>query len=218
MTGYIIASIISDVSRGSETCLYIMCWRWPFFIEVALLVPLCVVLNSLPRAHFDLYTSKSLLERALPKTYVPSTCGTHKTGHNKSDSLNVIERAQDLHTDESYTPSSSSIRRSDQFESPDEINQSSTESHPILLHGTSGGYQELSPFPHRHSMESSDHPKSVNGSSPKSNYLPLQVYLKLVYIYYSILTLILLYVCNRWKHIRIRKSNDLIVTGCDKTQ
>ena len=40
MTGYIIASVLTSISQHQNTCLGLLCWRWPFLIEVMLLTPL----------------------------------------------------------------------------------------------------------------------------------------------------------------------------------
>lgn len=52
--GYIIATVILGLSKGSDTCFGIVCWRWPFIIEVILLFPLCVLLNLVPREHLNI--------------------------------------------------------------------------------------------------------------------------------------------------------------------
>jgi MFS family permease len=40
MTGYIIASILSEVSAHRSMCFGLLCWRWAFLIEIMLLCPL----------------------------------------------------------------------------------------------------------------------------------------------------------------------------------
>ena len=54
MSGYIIASVILGLSKNAETCLGIMCWRWAFLVEVFLLLPLCVMVNFVPREHLSI--------------------------------------------------------------------------------------------------------------------------------------------------------------------
>ena len=38
MMGYIIASLITGFARGSDVCYYMLCWRWPFLVEVTLII------------------------------------------------------------------------------------------------------------------------------------------------------------------------------------
>ena len=47
--GYIIASVISNVSHNAELCLSLLCWRWPFLVEIMLLVPLYFGLYFVPK-------------------------------------------------------------------------------------------------------------------------------------------------------------------------
>lgn len=58
MCGYIIASVVIALSRGSSTCFHINCWRWPFLVEVALLLPFCIAFNFIPRQHLNLKVVK----------------------------------------------------------------------------------------------------------------------------------------------------------------
>lgn len=157
MCGYIVASIITDISRGSETCIFIMCWRWPFFIEVALLIPLCVVLNSLPQSHFDLYVSK---DGRSAYGQVPMTS---TSAREPLKQLQILV-AQDARTDESRTPSSSSDLKVGSNESPTAENSynhaavSAAGSRIVRPTPTTSttGYQDLSSFPRR-SINQSDH-------------------------------------------------------------
>lgn len=49
MMGYIIASSVISLSQNSQQCLGLLCWRWPFLIEVLLLTPLYCGLYFIPR-------------------------------------------------------------------------------------------------------------------------------------------------------------------------
>jgi hypothetical protein len=49
MMGYIIASVVTSWSHHSNTCLNLLCWRWPFLIEVILLAPLMIGLCFIPK-------------------------------------------------------------------------------------------------------------------------------------------------------------------------
>lgn len=51
MMGYIVAAVISSVADGSEVCFGLECWRWPFLIEVGLLLPLYVGFTLVPSEH-----------------------------------------------------------------------------------------------------------------------------------------------------------------------
>lgn len=48
MVGYIIASMCVYVSQHAETCWGLLCWRWPFLIEMSLLCPMYVCLYFVP--------------------------------------------------------------------------------------------------------------------------------------------------------------------------
>ena len=48
MMGYIIASVLTSVSNHYDTCLGLLCWRWPFLIEIMLLTPLYFGLYFIP--------------------------------------------------------------------------------------------------------------------------------------------------------------------------
>lgn len=47
--GYIIATILTSISRRRETCFDLLCWRWSFLIEVMLLTPLYLGLYFVPK-------------------------------------------------------------------------------------------------------------------------------------------------------------------------
>ena len=49
MMGYIIASVITEASRGSDTCFNILCWRWPILIEAFLVTPVSIAIYFIPR-------------------------------------------------------------------------------------------------------------------------------------------------------------------------
>ena len=49
MLGYIVASLVTEFAKGSDVCYYILCWRWPFLIEVALITPLSLILTIIPK-------------------------------------------------------------------------------------------------------------------------------------------------------------------------
>ncbi|KAJ1437175.1 major facilitator superfamily domain-containing protein, partial [Ochromonadaceae sp. CCMP2298] len=49
MTGYIIASTLMTISRRKELCMGLICWRWPFLVEIMLLCPLYVIIYMVPR-------------------------------------------------------------------------------------------------------------------------------------------------------------------------
>lgn len=49
MMGYIIASLITGFARGSDICYNVLCWRWPFLIEVALIAPLSLAIFFIPK-------------------------------------------------------------------------------------------------------------------------------------------------------------------------
>ncbi len=49
MMGYIIATILTSISRQRETCFDLLCWRWSFLIEVMLLTPLYLGLYFVPK-------------------------------------------------------------------------------------------------------------------------------------------------------------------------
>ena len=49
MMGYIIASVVIGFAGGSDTCYNILCWRWPFIIEVILIAPLSVGIFFIPK-------------------------------------------------------------------------------------------------------------------------------------------------------------------------
>jgi hypothetical protein len=53
MAGYIIATIVTGLSKNSVICGGIYCWRWPFLIEVFLVFPLSVAFNFVPRKHIN---------------------------------------------------------------------------------------------------------------------------------------------------------------------
>ncbi len=54
MMGYIIASIITTLSRGTNTCGFILCWRIPFLLEVLFVTPFCIALYFVPAEHINL--------------------------------------------------------------------------------------------------------------------------------------------------------------------
>lgn len=178
MFGYIVASLVTDISRGSETCFYIMCWRWPFFIEVALLVPLCVMLNSLPRAHFDLYMAKRSGPDPPPGHPHTMNLKGRKTASPSYSKLDHTEadRTQDVRTDGSYTPSSSSARGL--FETPGALDYGAADDnayHQAIAPDSIGRYEDLSPFPRRHSMDPLEQARSTKGDSSKKNDSPSTV-------------------------------------------
>lgn len=49
MMGYIIASVVIGFAGGSNTCYNLLCWRWPFIIEVILIAPLSVGIFFIPK-------------------------------------------------------------------------------------------------------------------------------------------------------------------------
>ena len=49
MMGYIIASVVIGFAGGSETCYDLLCWRWPFIIEVILIAPLSIGIFFIPK-------------------------------------------------------------------------------------------------------------------------------------------------------------------------
>ena len=49
MMGYIIASSVISLSQNSQQCFGLLCWRWPFLIEVLLLTPLYCGLYFIPK-------------------------------------------------------------------------------------------------------------------------------------------------------------------------
>ena len=53
MTGYIIASLITTFSNESNTCFGLLCWRWPFIIEVILITPLSIGCFFVPKEYFN---------------------------------------------------------------------------------------------------------------------------------------------------------------------
>lgn len=57
MMGYIIASLITNISHNADTCFYLLCWRWPFLIEVVLLIPFCVGIFCVPKQHINIKLS-----------------------------------------------------------------------------------------------------------------------------------------------------------------
>lgn len=49
MLGYIVASIVVDLSKGSSTFLGLLSWRWPFLLEVILITPFCIGIFLVPK-------------------------------------------------------------------------------------------------------------------------------------------------------------------------
>lgn len=47
--GYIIASVVIGLAGGSDTCFSLLCWRWPFIIEVILIAPLSIGIFFIPK-------------------------------------------------------------------------------------------------------------------------------------------------------------------------
>lgn len=75
MAGYIVASITMTTfatSRndpdyhGSDSCFGLMCWRWPFLVEIFLLLPLFILLQFVPKAHIAVPLNKSHRPSKLP--------------------------------------------------------------------------------------------------------------------------------------------------------
>lgn len=59
MMGYIIASISISLSQNSTVCLHLLCWRWPFLVEIILLVPLYSLLYFVPSDHLAISSFQS---------------------------------------------------------------------------------------------------------------------------------------------------------------
>ena len=60
MTGYIIASILTELSNHRTTCFGILCWRWSFLIEIILLTPLYLGLYLIPKEDIQVCVVKKL--------------------------------------------------------------------------------------------------------------------------------------------------------------
>lgn len=52
MTGYVISAIVVS-STESDKCFGLLCWRWPFIIEVIIGLPFCIAIHFVPREHFN---------------------------------------------------------------------------------------------------------------------------------------------------------------------
>lgn len=96
MTGYIIASISTSISQHRTTCWGLLCWRWPFLIEVMLLTPLYLGLYFVPNADLDVCADRRSTVKAAPSpegrdsnTTVPLS--SRNTGCSES-SLLLLER------------------------------------------------------------------------------------------------------------------------------
>jgi hypothetical protein len=105
MGGYIIASLVVGLSHSSEVCFYIQCWRWPFLLEVVLLLPLCIAFNFVPREHINVkivrrrpnitIDTKNLTdETTLQTVSIPVSTQSHQTStssssHHSSRSTNI---------------------------------------------------------------------------------------------------------------------------------
>jgi hypothetical protein len=55
MMGYVLASVIISASHDSVECSGILCWRWPFLVQVMLLIPLTLWINLwVPSEHMNI--------------------------------------------------------------------------------------------------------------------------------------------------------------------
>lgn len=74
MSGYIIASLITNISHNADVCLGLLCWRWPFIIEVILLIPLCIGVFLVPREHVSVKLTPKVIVRSLSKEALDELC------------------------------------------------------------------------------------------------------------------------------------------------
>eukprot|EP00602_Paraphysomonas_sp_CaronLab_P006006 CAMPEP_0185035524 /NCGR_PEP_ID=MMETSP1103-20130426/27058_1 /TAXON_ID=36769 /ORGANISM="Paraphysomonas bandaiensis, Strain Caron Lab Isolate" /LENGTH=547 /DNA_ID=CAMNT_0027572645 /DNA_START=221 /DNA_END=1861 /DNA_ORIENTATION=+ len=58
MGGYIIAAIMIGPSSGTDTCMGLLCWRWPLIAEWAMLAPFCVAVYFVPASHLHIRSKK----------------------------------------------------------------------------------------------------------------------------------------------------------------
>ncbi len=88
MMGYIIASIITTLSRGASTCGFILCWRIPFLLEVLFVTPFCVALYFVPAEHINLKIAhKNSVNRSVRLTHSRTYSLTHSLTHSRTHSL-----------------------------------------------------------------------------------------------------------------------------------
>lgn len=86
MMGYIIASVITTVFRHATVCMDLLCWRWPFLIEVMLLSPLYLGLYFIPREDISVMVNRPARSRS------GSTCRRSRTRTaSRSIDLGAVE-------------------------------------------------------------------------------------------------------------------------------
>jgi hypothetical protein len=78
MMGYIIASVLSEVSAHRAVCFGLLCWRWAFLIEIMLLTPLYLGLFYIPAEDIQVCTTAhdADLSRSIPDSASRSATAT----------------------------------------------------------------------------------------------------------------------------------------------
>mmetsp|Transcript_26677 Transcript_26677/g.36745 ORF Transcript_26677/g.36745 Transcript_26677/m.36745 type:complete len:603 (-) Transcript_26677:908-2716(-) len=81
MAGYIVASIAitsfapissSNTNVDSPVCLGLICWRWPFLLEIILLLPLFILFQFIPSSHVAVSINGRKRTRKLAQMLVPT--------------------------------------------------------------------------------------------------------------------------------------------------
>ena len=68
MAGYILASVVLTLSKGSDTCGPMLCWRIPFLFEVLLTIPFCIALHFVPAEHVSIKVVHNNTKKAMRRT------------------------------------------------------------------------------------------------------------------------------------------------------
>lgn len=67
------ASIFINAAEKSVVCASILCWRWPFLVEIFLLSPLYLALYFVPAEHMDLSVRRGSSSSKQLKSNIPNT-------------------------------------------------------------------------------------------------------------------------------------------------
>ena len=70
MGGYVIAStLITFVKTDDDMCGPLLCWRWPFVIEIIVLLPVCIGIHFVPRdlISFTVYSGRNNYQKVKDK-------------------------------------------------------------------------------------------------------------------------------------------------------
>jgi len=109
MMGYIIASIITTLSRGATTCGFILCWRIPFLLEVLFITPFCIALYFVPAEHINLKIAHKKSGNSPIKLMSNSktSIGTNNNAADVADYMGTFRRLFSFTSPSKYSADSS---------------------------------------------------------------------------------------------------------------